>query len=115
MKDRIEFEDDGRGGRSEFRARALFEIGLWAYAVISALIVARILILAFNVEGNVWVVEFIDGLTNLFVWPLQRLPGGDRQIAGELTLSDVTLLAFVLIIPLFLIAIGNQVRGRRGI
>ena len=32
MKDRIEFEDDGRGGRSEFRSRALFEIGLWAYS-----------------------------------------------------------------------------------
>jgi hypothetical protein len=115
MKDRIEFEDDGRDGRSEFRARALFEIGLWAYAVISALIVARILILAFNVEGNVWVVDFIEGLTNIFAWPLQRLPGGDRQIAGELTIADVTLLAFVLLVPLFLIAVGNQQRGRQGL
>ena len=43
-------------------------------------------------EGNVWVVEFIEGLTDIFVWPLQRLPGGDRQIVGELTLADVTLL-----------------------
>ena len=115
MKDRIEFEEDDRGGQSEFRSRALFEIGLWAYSVISALIVARILILAFNVEGNVWVVEFIEGLTDVFVWPLQRLPGGDRQIAGELTLADVTLLAFVLVVPLFLIAIGNQRRGRQGL
>jgi len=112
MKDRIEFEDDG-GGRSEFRTRALFEIGLWAYAVISALIVARIIILAFNVEGNVWVVEFIDGLTGLFVWPLQRLPGGDSRVAGELTLSDLTLVAFVLVVPLFLIAIGNRRSDRQ--
>jgi hypothetical protein len=115
MKDRIEFEDDGRGGRSEFRSRALFEIGLWAYALVSALIIARILILAFNVEGNVWVVEFIEGLTSIFVWPLQRIPGGDTRIAGELTLTDVTLLSFVLLVPLFLIAIGNHPRGRRGL
>ena len=115
MKDRIEFEDDGRGGRTEFRSRALFEIGLWAYSMISALIVARILILAFNVEGNVWVVEFIEGLTSMFVWPLERLPGGDRQLAGELALSDLTLLAFVLIVPLFLIAVGNQRRNRQGL
>jgi len=115
MKDRIEFEDDGRNGRSEFRSRALFEIGLWAYAVISALIIARILVLAFNVEGNVWVVEFIDGLTSAFVWPLQRLPGGDALIAGKLTLADVTLLAFVLIVPLFLIAVGNRRGPQRGL
>lgn len=115
MKDRIEFEDASRGGRAEIRSRALFEIGLWAYAIISALIIARILILAFNVEGNVWVVDFINGLTNVFVWPLQRVPGGDTRIAGELTLTDVTLLAFVVLVPLFLIAIGNQPRGRRGL
>ncbi len=115
MKDRIEFEDNGRGGRSEFRSRALFEIGLWAYAVISALIIARVLILAFNVQGNVWVVEFIDSLTRIFIWPLKRLPGGDALVVGELTLADFTLLAFVVIVPLLLIAFGNRRNDRQGL
>lgn len=112
MRDRIEFEESDRGGGSDLRSRALFEIALWTYAILSALIVARIVILAFNVQGNIWVVEFIDRLTHNFVWPLQALPGGSTRIAGNLTLTDITLLTFVVIVPLFLMSIGKPPRRR---
>ncbi len=115
MRDRIEFEEAERGGGSDIRSRALLEIALWSYAVLSALIVARIVILAFNVQGNIWVVEFIDRLTHYFVWPLQALPGGSTRIAGNLTLADVTLLMFVLVVPLFLMAIGKPSRRRHSL
>ncbi len=115
MRDRIEFEDTDRAGRSEFRSRALFEIALWGYSILSALIVARIVILAFNVQGNIWVVQFIDRLTHNFVWPLQALPGGSTRIVGNLTLTDVTLITFVIVVPLFLMAIGNPNRHRRSL
>lgn len=115
MRDRIEFEEADRSGRAELRSRALFEIALWGYSILSALIVARIVILAFNVQGNIWVVQFIDRLTHYFVWPLQALPGGSTLIAGNLTLTDITLLTFVIIVPLFLMAIGNPSRHRRSL
>ena len=115
MRDRIEFEDSDRAGRSDTRSRILFEIALWSYAITSALIVARIIILAFNVQGNIWVVQFIDRLTHYFVWPLQALPGGSTRIAGNLTLTDVTLLMFVILVPLFLMAIGKPPRRRHSL
>jgi hypothetical protein len=115
VKDRIEFEESDRSGRSELRTRALLEIALWGYAILSALIVARIIILAFNVQGNIWIVEFIDALTNNFVWPLQALPGGSTSVAGNLTLTDITLVTFVILVPLVLMAIGNPHRRRRSL
>jgi len=112
VRDRIEFDDQTQSGRSEFRQRALLEIGLWMYAVLSALIVARIVILAFNVQGNVWVVQFIESITDIFVRPLQSLPGSSKTIVGNLTLTDVTLLTFIVVVPLFLMAIGKSRRHR---
>lgn len=115
MKDRIEFDESVQDGRSLIHARMLFEIGLWAYSIVSGLIVARLLILLFNVEGRVWVVDFIDGLTDLMVWPLQRLPGGERGLPGGLTLSDATLLVFVILVPLLLIAFGRPPSRRQSL
>jgi hypothetical protein len=113
VKDRIEFDESAQDGRSLIHSRMLFEIGLWIYAVASGLIVARILILLFNAEGRVWVVTFIEGLTDLMVWPLQRLPGGERDLLGGLTLADVTLLVFVILVPLLLIAFGRSPARRQ--
>jgi uncharacterized protein YggT (Ycf19 family) len=115
VRDRIEFDDAARTERAERRSRALLEIGLWLYAILSALIVARIVILAFNVQGNVWIVEFINRLTENFVWPLQSLPGGSTRIAGNLTLTDITLLTVVLLVPLLLMALGNPHRLRQSL
>lgn len=115
MKDRIEFDESVQDARSIIHSRALFEIALWAYAIASGLIVARVLILLFNVEGRVWVVTFINRLTELMVWPLERLPGGERNFPGGLTLSDVTLLVFVMLVPLLLIAFGRPPARRQGL
>jgi uncharacterized protein YggT (Ycf19 family) len=115
VRDRIEFDDAARSERAERRSRALFEIGLWLYAILSGLIVARIVILAFNVQGNVWIVEFIDRLTHNFVWPLQALPAGSTRIAGNLTLTDVTLITVVVLVPLLLMAFGRPNRHRRSL
>lgn len=115
MRDRIEFDDAARSERAERRSRALFEIALWLYAILSGLIVARIVILAFNVQGNVWIVEFINRLTHNFVWPLKALPGGSTRIAGNLTLTDVTLITVVVLVPLMLMALGKPNRHRRSL
>ena len=115
MRDRIEFDDAARSERADLRSRVLFEIALWFYAIVSALIMARIVILAFNVQGNVWIVEFIDQLTNNFVWPLQAVPGGSTRIAGNLTLTDVTLITFVVLVPLVLMALGKPARRRHAL
>jgi hypothetical protein len=113
VKDRIEFDESAQDARSLIHSRMLFEIGLWIYAIASGLIVARLLILVFNAEGRVWVVTFIEGLTDLMVWPLQRLPGGDRNLPGGLTLSDATLFGFVVLVPLLLIAFGRSPARRQ--
>ncbi|MGH2550085.1 MAG: hypothetical protein ACRDHN_11870 [Thermomicrobiales bacterium] len=115
MKDRIEFDESVQDARSIIHSRALFEIILWLYAIASGLIVARLLILLFNVEGRVWVVSFIDRLTDIMVWPLKRLPGGERGLPGGLTLSDATLLVFVVLVPLSLIAFGRSPARRQGL
>ncbi len=113
MKDRIEFDESVQDGRSFIHSRMLFEIGLWIYSVASGLIVARLLILLFNVEGRVWVVSFINSLTDRMVWPLKRLPGGTRDLPGGLTLADATLVVFIVMVPLLLIAFGRSPARRQ--
>jgi hypothetical protein len=113
VKDRIEFDESVQEGRSLIHSRMLFEIGLWVYSIASGLIVARLLILLFNAAGGVWIVDFIESVTDLMVWPLQRLPGGERDLPGGLTLSDATLLVFVILVPLLLIAFGRSPARRQ--
>jgi hypothetical protein len=113
MKDRMELEDRTRSGRFDSRSRVLFEIGLWLYAVASGIIVTRTIVLALDVSGEIWIVKFVRTLTGPIVDILQRLPGGDATIVGAMTLADVTLLVFVGIVPLMLIAFGRPSAGRK--
>jgi len=113
MKDRMELEDRTRNGRFDSRSRVLFEIGLWLYAVASGIIVTRAIVLALDVSGEIWVVKFVRTLTGPIVDILKRLPGGDATIVGSMTLADMTLLVFVGIVPLMLIAFGKPSSGRQ--
>jgi len=115
MKDRMELEDRTRNGRFDSRSRVLFEIGLWLYAVASGIIVTRSIVLALDVSGEIWIVNFVRTLTGPIVDLLKRLPGGDATIVGAMTLADVTLLVFVGIVPLMLIAFGRSSTGRNRI
>jgi hypothetical protein len=113
MKDRIEIEERGRPGRFGSSSRILFEIGLWLYAVVSGIIVARSIVLALNVSGEIWIVRFVRTLTGPIVGILKRLPGGDASIVGAMTLADVTMLVFVGLVPLMLIAFGRPPSARQ--
>ena len=98
----------GRGHAPVFRSQLALELGLHAYAFLGAAILLRFLLLILGVEDRVWVGATIYGITDPFVWPLTLLPGSDRELLGSATLPDVTMVALVALVPLWLMARGAK-------
>jgi hypothetical protein len=94
--------------------RILLEIFLHVYAVASAIILVRASLRALGVDQNLWVTSLLDQLVLPATILLDRIPGAQRTLAGAMTLTDLTLLAGVAIVPLALVARGRPPAKRRG-
>jgi hypothetical protein len=90
------------------RSQVALELALLVYAMISTLVIVRIVLLALGVDHRLWIGATFYRFTDPFVDVLARLPGADRSFVGGVTLPDLTLLALVALVPLAMIA-----RGRR--
>lgn len=95
------------GSSQEIRSQLALELLLNAYAIGGALIVFRGLLKTLKVSSDRWVGAAIYGATDLIAFPLTKLPGSEREIAGGLELADATLLALVVLFPLGLLVYGN--------
>lgn len=94
----------------EIRSQIALELMLNAYAIGGALTIFRALLKALEVNRYLWVGGAIYGVTDIVATPISLLPGADRRLIGELTLTDATLVALVLLFPLGLLVFGNRRR-----
>lgn len=91
-------------GESRFvRQQLAFELALNAYALVAALLLLRFLLLAIEISPRVWTGSTIYGLTDRLLLPLRLLPGDDRRLIGEATIADLTAVALLLVVPVWLI------------
>src|SRR4051795_2718944 len=96
----------------ELQSQLALELILNVYAVVSALILIRCLLLFLQVGDRIWIGETVYKVSHPFVLPFSFLPGSSRLIVGDLTVGDLTLLAIVIMFPLGVYAYGVR-RKRR--
>lgn len=100
-----------RGGTTQvFQSQLALELGLNAYAVVSAVLLFRLVLLVLEVDDRVWIGRVIYRVTDPLVWPLTQLPASSRTLLGDATLPDLTMAALVVLVPLGLVARAGKNR-----
>ena len=90
------------------RSQLATELLLTSFALVGSIIVLRTVLVVLGVTDRIWIGQFVYGLTEPATRVLGFLPGSDRQLLGNLTLVDLTLLAFLFLFLLGVIATGRQ-------
>lgn len=89
------------------RSQLATELLLTCFALAGSIIVLRTLLVVLDITDRIWIGEFIYGLTSPVTRVLDFLPGADWEMYRNLTTVDVTLLAFLLLFLLGVIATGR--------
>ena len=92
----------------EARSQLAMELMLTVYALVGAVVVLRSLLLAIGVNNELWIGGAVYGASSLLAAPLSALPGSSFELVGNLTVSDVTLLAGVVLFPIVLLLVGRR-------
>lgn len=90
------------------RSQLATELLLTAFALVGSIIVLRTVLVVLDISDRVWIGEFIYGLTSPITRVLAFLPGADWEIYRNLTTVDLTLLAFLLLFLLGVLATGRS-------
>jgi len=90
------------------RSQLATELLLTAFALIGSVIILRAVLVFLGVTDRVWIGQFVYGLTSPVTKVLDYLPGSGRELFGNLTVVDITLLAFLFLFLLGIIATGRQ-------
>jgi uncharacterized protein YggT (Ycf19 family) len=85
-------------------ARLLAQMGVAAFALASAFVIIRSLLLSVGIADNLWVGSVIYRLTDPIANVVKIVPGGDLELVGRLTLADLTMLAMVVVVPAAIVA-----------
>lgn len=95
------------------RSTTAVELALNVFAAAGALLVVRLLLLILDVSARVWAGMTVYRITNPMVRPIEFIPGAQRHVIGAASLADVTAIAILLMVPLWLIARsrGDHVSG----
>lgn len=91
------------------RSQFALELMLSAIALAGGLVVLRLVFKLLSVPNRVWTGSVVYSVTDRLVWPLTLLPGSDRAVLAEASLTEVTAVAIFLMLPL-LFAVRS--RGR---
>ena len=96
--------------RSELvlHSQLALEVALSAYAIVAAALTLRVAFLAVGMSDRIWAGAVLYWLTKPVVWPLTVLPGGRRDVLGDVSLPDLTAVGLVLLVPLVLLARTHQ-------
>lgn len=97
----------------ETRSYALTIVALNVYAAISAVVVLRTVLVAFDTTRSIWMGRFVFGLTSRATDLLEMLPGATRELLGPFTAIDLSMIGLVLLFPLGMVASGGNLRRRR--
>ncbi|CAN5795630.1 hypothetical protein BH24CHL3_BH24CHL3_01360 [soil metagenome] len=90
------------------RSQLATELLLTVFSLVGSIIVLRTVLVVLDVSDRVWIGEFVYGLTRPVTRVLDFLPGSGRHVYGNLTTVDVTLLAFLCLFLLGVVATGRQ-------
>lgn len=99
-----------RGTIAVARSSLAVEILLNIYAVVSVIVLARILLLAASVVPTLPLSSWIYGLTDPLVRPFELLPGANTKVFADVMLPDATVVVLLLLVPLAALA---QTTGHR--
>jgi hypothetical protein len=101
-----------RRGAQEVRSQLALELALTAYAAAATAFLTRFLLRALDIDDQLWIGATTYRYTDPFARPFSFLPGAGRSIVGAATLTDLTLIALLLLVPLGLAA-RRRGSGRR--
>ena len=90
------------------RSQLATELLLTLFALVGSIIILRTVLVVLDVSDRVWIGDFVYGLTRPVTRVLEFLPGANRSLYGNLTTVDVTLLAFLFLFLLGIVATGRQ-------
>ncbi|MBA3378667.1 MAG: hypothetical protein M3490_04585 [Chloroflexota bacterium] len=90
------------------RSQLATELLLTCFALVGSIIILRTMLVMLDISDRIWIGEFIYGLTRPVTQVLSFLPGADREIYRNLTTVDITLLAFLLLFLLGVLATGRS-------
>lgn len=90
------------------RSQLATELLLTGFALVGSIIVLRTVLVALEITDRIWIGEFTYGLTRPVTRVLGFLPGAGREIVYNLTTVDITLLAFLLLFLLGVLATGRS-------
>jgi hypothetical protein len=89
------------------RSQLATELLLTCFAFAGSIIVLRTVLVVLDVTDRIWIGRFVYGLTNPVTRVLGFLPGTDRELWGNLTVIDFTLLSFIFLFLLGVLATGR--------
>ena len=93
-------------------ARVAFELILNLYAVASVVLITRLMLRMLAVDDRLWIGRLVYRITDPVVTVLNLLPGAEQQVIGDATLLDFTLLAPVILFPIYLMARSGKQGAR---
>ena len=97
--------------RRHGRSQVATELLILAYAVVATIVLIRTVLVLLEITDRIWIGSFIYGLTAPVTDVLARLPGFGRELVGTLTLTDLVLLALVVLFPLGMVATSGREGG----
>jgi len=98
----------GSRGTEVLRSQVAIEVVLTAYAIVAALLVARLVVHMLAIPRWIWTRSTIDAATQMLILPLTLLPGASGTIVGDATLPDFTAVGTMALVPLVLIARSHR-------
>lgn len=102
--------DLGRRDRTQLTARSQLatELLLTTFALVGSVILLRTVLVMLKITDRVWIGEFVFGLTGPVTDVLEFLPGAHQVVMLNLTILDLTLLGFLLLFLLGIVATGRD-------
>ena len=95
--------------RSQFALELLLSVA----ALAGAFVVLGLVFKLVSISDRVWTGSLVYAVSDRLVWPLTLLPGSQRALWGQATLSDVTAAVLIVMVPLLFVARG-RVSGPSG-
>jgi uncharacterized protein YggT (Ycf19 family) len=90
------------------RSQLATELLLNSFAVVGSVILLRTVLVVLSITDRVWIGEFVFGLTDPVTDVFEFLPGAGRELLWNLTIIDFTLLGFVVLFLLGVVAAGRD-------
>lgn len=97
-----------RRNQLTMRSQLATELLLNSFALVSAVILLRTVLVMLSITDRVWIGEFVFGLTRPVTDVLDYLPGSHAELIWNLNTVDLTLLGFIVLFLSGIVAVGRD-------